>query len=1080
MLRSIKIILLPLLVSMVSMNSGAADPHPNNQPGNCPESGFIDAPQFVDSVINQAVSGWVLSSQEIDRIDIKVAGQTVATGKPEIERNDVAAAFPTCTSKQRAGFIIPLYLSQLPPATRSVTVEAYTVDNDKFDLGSIPADLDKPFADMDLGTPISWQGSRSIRGWSVSRYGQVSIKVYAQGEQVASGKTTIARADVGSLYPNWKNAANSGFDISIPFNALPLGEYSLTLKIEDENGNFRILQGPKVENDTSIAFINMNKSIRLDGENVIRGWAISKSGYSTVEISALGHQVALLDANRPRDDVGKMFSKWKNGHLSGFEKLLSFRQLPRGNYPLKFKFSDSSGVYQTSTGPMVDNDFPIGRVLTDDWSLLNPDKIEIAAWIADEDEIQRVELVNESGVHYGSLTAAGEPIPYPPRKHQEVKYFGQPNPAVKLGLVYKLTFEANKLPKGVTRLNVRVRDVTGAESLLAGPLVVHREIKAVGECDGEPFLLFMPGESFFLRRGFKELHDLKSLADSECIKVGFRGRVEYLRMTVGEKGDYRFDPDFPYNLRVQSRGTMTSTPLAEILQSGLEWDIPLLITLDAGPWADAKFSAPSTDIVDVLEENELNVQWNQYGYAEEDDALARLPGSYGSPELARMMNLNIYNNKFRYYKQRNLQSAVRHIIDHESKNQTNFIAVNLDPDQYINPWFYKTQWYDYNPNTLKQFRHWLTGTDAYGENGNLVSHKHIPSLSLADINRIAGRQWEQLDEVEPPRKEPDYNDEWHQLWTRFKRHLVAAHYEDLATWVRQAGLDASRIFTSQTFIQSDVSISGDDASSGWTDEAGVSVAGSKPVNGHLGAILYGPASRNEGSVRSGDSLFQNIRDIDNKWGIVELHPATIEFVEKLSDHSESYQTVEQIFNYGARFISPMWGSHEGDRFVYPERFRSYHSFVGTKFEYQLMYWLLYRQNMPAGSLSYPFGNHLVQSTDGWTADSHTRLDSRYGAIGLASTRDTSVFKSPRLGQLSFRSSVEIRVSGDWDSSITAKIQLRSLGKVLSNIELERHGEFAVATIPIPVASAMDQMVLVWQDESGAPLRDIVVEDIKVQ
>jgi hypothetical protein len=76
--------------------------------------------------------------------------------------------------------------------------------------------------------------------------------------------------------------------------------------------------------------------------------------------------------------------------------------------------------------------------------------------------------------------------------------------------------------------------------------------------------------------------------------------------------------------------------------------------------------------------------------------------------------------------------------------------------------------------------------------------------------------------------------------------------------------------------------------------------------------------------------------------------------------------------------------------------------------------------------------------------------------------------------------VEIRVSGDWDSSITAKIQLRSLGKVLSNIELERHGEFAVATIPIPVASAMDQMVLVWQDESGAPLRDIVVEDIKVQ
>jgi len=1080
MLRSTKLIFLPLLVSLCFANSAAADSHHEEVHGNCPESGLVEAPQYIDSVISQVISGWVLSTHEIDRINIKVADQIVATGKPDIERNDVVAVFPACKSKQHAGFAISMYLSLLHPATRSLTVEAITVENHKIDLGPVPVNLEKPSGDINLANPISWQGSKSVNGWSVSRYGQVSIKVYAQGEHVASGKTNIARADVGSLYPDWKNSANSGFDIAIPFNALPLGQYSLMLRFEDEHGNFRMLQGPKVENTSSIAFINMNKSIRLDGENVIRGWAISKSGNSTVDVSALGTQVALLDADKRREDVGQVFSYWPNGRRSGFEKLLSFRQLPRGKYSLEFKFSDQSGVYQTLAGPMVHNDFPIGRVLTDDWSLLNPDKLDIKVWVADEDEIQSVDLVNESGIQYGSFTRTGEPIPYPPRKHQEVKYFGLPDPAVKLGQVYKLSIDANKLPKGLTRLIVRVRDVTEAESSLPGPLVVRKDVQPAPECDGEPFRLFMPGESFFLRRGFKELHDLKSLVDSECIEVGFRGRVEYLRMTEGEKGDYRFDPDFPDSLRVQSQGTMTSTSLVEILQSGMEWNIPLLITLDAGPWADAKFSAPSTDIVDVLEKNDLNVQWNQHGRSEEDDALARLPGSYGSPELARMMSLNIYNEKFRFYKQRNLQSAVHHIIEHESANQTNFIAVNLDPDQYINPWFYKAQWYDYNPNTLKQFRQWLTGTGAYGANGDLQNHSYIPMLSLEDINQIAGQQWEQLVEVEPPRKVPDYNDKWHQIWTQFKRHLVATHYEDLAEWTHQAGLDESRIFTSQTFIQSDVSITGDDASSGWTDEAGVSLAGSKPVNGHLGAILYGPASRNEGSVRSGDSLFQNIRDIDNQWGIVELHPATIEFTEKLSDHSDSYTTIEQLFNYGARFISPMWGSHESDRFVYPERFRSYHSFVGTKFEYQLVYWLLYRQSMPAGSLSYPFGNHLVQSTDGWTADSHTELDSRYGSIGISSTKNEIVFMSPVNGLLSFHPSLEIKVSGAWDSSVTVKVELRSDGKVINSEDLERQDGFATATIPTADTNVMDQVALVWQSDSGGALGEIVIEDIRVR
>ena len=96
-------------------------------------------------------------------------------------------------------------------------------------------------------------------------------------------------------------------------------------------------------------------------------------------------------------------------------------------------------------------------------------------------------------------------------------------------------------------------------------------------------------------------------------------------------------------------------------------------------WGDARFAAPDIDIVDVLEQDEQAVQWNQWGKTEPDDALGGLAGSYGSPQLARMMNLSIYNEEFRRYKQRNLQSAVRTILASGAGAAGRFVAVDLDP-----------------------------------------------------------------------------------------------------------------------------------------------------------------------------------------------------------------------------------------------------------------------------------------------------------------------------------------------------------------------------------------------------------------
>ena len=106
-----------------------------------------------------------------------------------------------------------------------------------------------------------------------------------------------------------------------------------------------------------------------------------------------------------------------------------------------------------------------------------------------------------------------------------------------------------------------------------------------------------------------------------------------------------------------------------------------------------------------------------------DDYLKQLPGALNSPELGRSLTFNIYAAANRRYKKRNLQAAARVIAQFARKHPSLFVGVNLDPDTYFNPFFAESQWYDYNPGTLKQFRHWLATPIRSGKTRGLTNGK---------------------------------------------------------------------------------------------------------------------------------------------------------------------------------------------------------------------------------------------------------------------------------------------------------------------------------------------------------------------
>lgn len=907
-------------------------------------------------------------------------------------------------------------------------------------------------------------------GWAADPAGVTRVEIWAADKRLLDIKPAVARADVLAALPQCRFPADSGYSGTLLRGNVP--PTASALEVRGVTGAGKVFSIGRVTLDAvkPIGVLDETAAIEADGRNLIGGWALAAQSPVTVRVMAQTKEVLKLTASGRRDDVAKVFPAWPQAGTSGFEGLLPMRQLPRGRYRLRLQFDDGKGHGNEIDGPEVINDLPFGKVLAQQDKMVAPGRVELRAWLADEDGIRSARAETESGTQLGELTLRRDKQPLSAFSDPRFKADQAKDAPLALGALYDISIARAALPAGLQRLQVRVEDKAGKITLLPGPLVLNDNPVQASACAGDKLRVFYPGGVVDFRNKFLQLQELRAIAQGACVEVGMRGRVEYLRTTKGRQADYVFDPAFPERLRWQKGKGMSGDSLNELFETALRLHVPLMITLDGGVWADSKFSVPDLDIVDMLEQDERTVQWNQFGKSEPDDALKDLAGATDSPELARMMSLNRYNRRFLDYKKRNLQAAVREIVKFNAAHPGHDIVINFDPDEYINPWFYLTQWYDYNPDTLRQYREWLFHLGPYADGGELAFSRAAPALTLAEANRLARQNWADVNAVEPPRQAIDYNDQWQQLWTQFKRHLVARHYDDLAAWAAEAGQPASRIYTSQTFIQTDVAVRVTDRASGWTDQAGVSIEGAKPRQGHLGAILYGPASRNEGKPRSGTSLIDNIRRADPKWGIVEFHPATISFPEKLPSHAEAYATMQALINGGVNFLSPIWGSYAGDRVVHPANFKSYDVMEGSAHEYQMVWWLRAMQMWPVGSLHYPFGNPLVKSNDGWSGMAGTRVESDFGVLRLRGDDTRLTLVSPNWDARPMTAALDLVVTGTWapQTKLSAELDLDDGSKLSCPLQPRQKSQ-SHCVFPAAPARHMQRLRLQWQNPAATEL-----------
>jgi hypothetical protein len=593
--------------------------------------------------------------------------------------------------------------------------------------------------------------------------------------------------------------------------------------------------------------------------------------------------------------------------------------------------------------------------------------------------------------------------------------------AAKAGFSYEGDFAA--LPLERHDVNVIATDRAGGSSVLARKSLVSPSAMSMwkGIIDANPTFAqrpfwFLMATSGVAQGGATGIETQYTGLTSQTQRVGMSVPVLYMRTTRGQAGDFAFDPDFDLGRKCGNR-PVADDNLNAIIAYSVAKHLPVNFILNGGIWGDASCESLEWDLTDHLQVDPANCQWDDRNVVLPDDFKKGLNGSTDSPLLSRSLTYNVYAKSVRDYKRRNLQAAARIVARFAREHPDLFVAINLDADTYMNPFVREGRRFDYNPGMLRQFREWLAGTGPYAGRPtdgapDLRAYRRQRPLTLADVNRLAGKQWKTWADVDPPRyfpgddgqrvkvgETPFWQDPWYQEWDVFRKHIVQLHYAELAQWTHDAGIPADHIFTAQAFTAQDPGmrplstyVTGESPD---YDSAGVSVEGAVPKVGHLGAILYGPSAENRVTMETDHNLFATIARLDPQWAVVESNATDLKKINILPTYAQSYHSFRDLFNYGGRQIALMAWNGSNGIFAGQPGYVPFTSWRNTPAEQAMMDFMVSHAGLPQGAMLWTFGSPRHADDDGWVA-THGIVTADRGGLVLAihNNADRLTLRSP--------------------------------------------------------------------------------------
>jgi hypothetical protein len=173
------------------------------------------------------------------------------------------------------------------------------------------------------------------------------------------------------------------------------------------------------------------------------------------------------------------------------------------------------------------------------------------------------------------------------------------------------------------------------------------------------------------------------------------------------------------------------------------------------------------------------------------------------------------------------------------------------------------------------------------------------------------------------------------------------------------------------------------------DTGGMSVEGAIPRDGHLGAIVYGESAENHIRVEGDANLFATFHQMDPGWAVGEFNTADFRKPNELPTYAMGYRVLREMFNYGARFASPVAWNGSNGAFAGQPGYVSFTAWRNTSTEDAMRDFAIAHAFVPLGTRLWTFGSARDPDTDDWTAAGGAGLAAGNGYVDV-SPRDGAV------------------------------------------------------------------------------------------
>jgi ADP-heptose:LPS heptosyltransferase/GT2 family glycosyltransferase len=300
-------------------------------------------------------AGWLAASHPVAELSVRIGDDLVGYATYGLSRPDVAATHPDFPGVMDCGFAFSITRlpeglgrsSDLVLAARLASGEdisgrfPFVLPDGLTDLGRPTVDTeDARFAarmKSDDLPPIriqidealaSDEGVITISGWAIGLAPMVSIDVWLDDERLGGAEFGARRDDVAKTYPDYVNAALSGFKFVSDGRNLGEGKKTFLVRCAIQGGLTREMAVPLILRPppkppaaagASDALVHCDDfHLTTDGRLRVQGWAICSQGVEAVMVFLDGVLIGETQVGLERADVGNAYPKVPGARKSGF------------------------------------------------------------------------------------------------------------------------------------------------------------------------------------------------------------------------------------------------------------------------------------------------------------------------------------------------------------------------------------------------------------------------------------------------------------------------------------------------------------------------------------------------------------------------------------------------------------------------------------------------------------------------------------------------------------------------------------------------------------------------------------------